>query len=467
MKALVALVLLPIGFSVVPALGAVVGDPETARRNYEQLGLPIPADLEGLITQGEELFFGEAFGGNGRTCGTCHPALNNLTIDPTFIATLPPTDPLFVAELDPKLAGLESPAMMREYGLILENLDGFRTPRRRFVLRSVPHLLSLGTSLASNRPGADNVGWGGDGAPAPGSLRAFATGAVRQHFTKSLGRVEGVDFRLPTEEELDALQAFLLSLGRTSDPDLGALQMLDEKAERGRVLFTTTDTAGGTQSAARCNLCHLNGGATSLLEPGVNLLVDTGVANDDKRPEGLPVDDGFGRGTGLFNPPPLIEAADTGPWFHANSRRTSLKEAIEFYDGDAFKNSPAATLLRSLDSGGLLFQGLEFDALEALLRVLNAVENIRAVSRFQERSKTHADPAALLALAVANLNDAIRVLNEGGLHADAVTRLQTALGATEEAQATTDPAARDALVDTALAEEQAARDLMVVGPVWQ
>jgi hypothetical protein len=327
--------------------------------------------------------------------------------------------------------------------------------------------LSLGTSLASNRPGADNVGWGGDGAPAPGSLRAFATGAVRQHFTKSLGRVEGVDFRLPTEEELDALQAFLLSLGRTSDPNLGALQMLDEKAERGRVLFTTTDTAGGTQSAARCNLCHLNGGATSLLEPGVNLLVDTGVANDDKRPEGLPVDDGFGRGTGLFNPPPLIEAADTGPWFHANSRRTSLKEAIEFYDGDAFKNSPAATLLRSLDSGGLLFQGLEFDALEALLRVLNAVENIRAVSRFQERSKTHADPAALLALAVANLNDAIRVLNEGGLHADAVTRLQTALGATEEAQATTDPAARDALVDTALAEEQAARDLMVVGPVWQ
>ena len=69
----------------------------------------------------------------------------------------------------------------------------------------------------------------------------------------------------------------------------------------------------------------------------MNLLINTGVASDDKRPRGLPPDDRFGSATGLFNPPPLVEAADTGPWFHANSRSKSLKEAIEFYDGDAFK----------------------------------------------------------------------------------------------------------------------------------
>ena len=46
-------------------------------------------DLEALIAFGEKLFFNGTFDGNGRTCGTCHPATNNLTLDPEFIATLP------------------------------------------------------------------------------------------------------------------------------------------------------------------------------------------------------------------------------------------------------------------------------------------------------------------------------------------------------------------------------------------
>jgi len=61
-------------------------------------------DLEALIAQGEDLFFNETFDGNGRTCGTCHRAENNFTIDPAFIATLPGDDPLFVAENDEDLA---------------------------------------------------------------------------------------------------------------------------------------------------------------------------------------------------------------------------------------------------------------------------------------------------------------------------------------------------------------------------
>ncbi len=44
--------------------------------------------LADLIATGERLFFEEKFDGNGRTCGTCHPADNNLTIDPAYIATL-------------------------------------------------------------------------------------------------------------------------------------------------------------------------------------------------------------------------------------------------------------------------------------------------------------------------------------------------------------------------------------------
>ena len=45
-------------------------------------------------------------------------------------------------------------------------------------------------------------------------------GAVIQHLTKSLNRVEGVDFRLPTDDELDALEAFQLSLGRQEEVNI-------------------------------------------------------------------------------------------------------------------------------------------------------------------------------------------------------------------------------------------------------
>ena len=41
--------------------------------------------VDRLISRGATLFFEGTFGGNGRTCGTCHPASNNFTIDPAFI----------------------------------------------------------------------------------------------------------------------------------------------------------------------------------------------------------------------------------------------------------------------------------------------------------------------------------------------------------------------------------------------
>src|SRR5437016_12924218 len=108
-----------------------------------------PADrLSQLIAKGRDLFFNETFAGNGRTCGTCHPAENNFTIDPAFIATLPKDNPLFVAEFNPDLnENFENPALMREFGLILENLDGFDDLKNKFVMRGVPHTLGLRTSV--------------------------------------------------------------------------------------------------------------------------------------------------------------------------------------------------------------------------------------------------------------------------------------------------------------------------------
>ena len=105
---------------------------------------PQPDPQTALITRGKALFFNETFGGNGRTCGTCHREENNFTIDPAFIATLPNDDPLFVAEFNPALKkNFENPRLMREFGLITENLDGFGDLERKFTLRGVPHVLAL------------------------------------------------------------------------------------------------------------------------------------------------------------------------------------------------------------------------------------------------------------------------------------------------------------------------------------
>jgi hypothetical protein len=77
--------------------------------------------LDPLVRRGAQLFFKEKFNGNGRTCGTCHRAENNLTIDPAFISTLPANDALFVAETNPALAELEDSTLLRQQGLIREN----------------------------------------------------------------------------------------------------------------------------------------------------------------------------------------------------------------------------------------------------------------------------------------------------------------------------------------------------------
>ena len=112
----------------------------------------------------------------------------------------------------PALAeNFENPRLMRDFGLILENLDGFDDLENVFTQRGVPHTLGLRVSVDS-RDGP-RTGWSGDGAPLDGSLRAFSVGAVIQHFPLTTRRIAGVDFRLPTEDELDALQAFMLAQG--------------------------------------------------------------------------------------------------------------------------------------------------------------------------------------------------------------------------------------------------------------
>jgi len=403
---------------------------------------------------GADLFFREPFGGNGRTCATCHPTANNFTIDPTSIAALPAGDPLFVAEQVPALAGLEKPTLMRNFGLILENVDDTSNPTVRFVMRSVPHCFSMGTSITAQavpndgttRPPNERTGWSGDGAPNQGELRDFQTGAIIQHYTKSLNRIAGTDFVLATSDELTFIRAFLGTIGRTNELVLTSLVLSDPGAEAGRVTFLS--------AAARCNGCHNNAGAN--VAAAFNRNFNTGVERlriTDLNTQNIPFDGGFGGpgvpsfnfdangdsindsfGNGTFNTPPLIEAADTGPFFHTNAFQT-IEAAIGFYNTTAFNTSPSGTPNIALTPTQVTNVG-------RFLRVLNTAFNsqlaLRRISAAISINQAHENnfkeiQKQLAALAREEVIDALADLTAVNMHSGVQTQLSNARDALQVA----------------------------------
>ena len=421
-----------------------------------------PVDPISLVEKGENIFLNETFEGNGRTCASCHRPNDNFGISPAFLATLPGDDPVFIAESNPDLnTNFENPRLMREIALILENQDGFGDLDNNFNMRGVPHTLAMRSSIDSRL--GPRTGWSGDGAPGDGSLRSFATGAVIQHFTKTIDRVAGVDFRLPTDEELDALEAFQLSLGRQSDLQL-PLMLKGVVAARGQEIFLDN-------SLGKCNACHFNAGANgdpAVFGPGAgNLNFNTGVEDLPDQPADLtgelvPPDDGFGvPGNGEFNTPPLVEAADTGPFFHNNSVET-IEASVAFYNGDSFTNSPAGQLLVGATGSAINLDATQVVSVAAFLRVINVLENIReSVELLQRASGTSMpDDDALLERAFHETEDASQVLISGGLHPESSRRLQEALKLIRRAQDATRTAQRDRYIDDAVSEHAAARDVL-------
>ncbi|MGH8494864.1 MAG: hypothetical protein ACREVN_01890 [Gammaproteobacteria bacterium] len=419
-----------------------------------------------LVAEGERLFFEETFAGNGRTCGSCHRAEDNFTLTPAFIATLPPDDPLFVAETNPDLGqGFETPRLTRELAMILENLDGFEDLANRFTMRGIPHTLGMRNTVAS--AAGPRTGWSGDGAPGDGTLRSFATGAVIQHFTRTTARIPGVDFRLPTDEELDALEAFQLSLGRQEELEL-PLPLKGLIASRGQEIFIDA-------TIGKCNACHFNAGANA--DPRIfgqqndNRNFDTGVENLPDQPadltgERVPPDNGFGRpeGNGEFNTPSLVEAADTGPFFHNNAVET-IEGAVAFYSGAAFNGSPAGQLLALATGSGIELEATQVVEVAAFLRVINALENIReSLARLKialEPGRYGHDRAdRALQRVVHETRDGADVLRGGGLQPAAVAHLEEAYRFARRALERED-SARQGLVRAAMDEHETARSELV------
>jgi cytochrome c peroxidase len=426
--------------------------------------------LDKLISKGATLFFQETFKGNGRTCGTCHPASNNFMIDPAFIATLPANDPLFVAEFNPALTLLERPDLMRSFGLILENLDGLDDPTNKFVMRGVPHTLGLQVSLERDTglvpaAPAEMTGWSGDGSPGTGSLREFAIGAVTQHFTKSLQRVEGRDFTLPKASQLDAMEAFQLSLGRDTDFNLAKITFTDANVNTGKSLFI--NGGGDPNFGGTCNFCHTNAGARSASLQNQNRNFNTNVEDvvdhPARRIEDFPIDGGFGRaangdgtfGNRTFNAAPVVEAADTPPFFH-NNLVSTLEDVVRFYIGPEF-NGPR------LPAARFFFTEPQIAQLAGFMRGVNTLQNINVAKRELEeilalRNDPRSEQDKRLQTAFEETQDAIDVLEGGGIFPIAVTHLTSARNRIAQAQLSGDSAQRRALVQQAIAKLVEARD---------
>jgi cytochrome c peroxidase len=449
------------------------------------------------VCAGARVFFDEKFGGNGRTCGSCHPAANNYTLDATFIASVPATDPLFVAENPAfNLSTLETSDIHSGFALIRENVDGFEDIQHKFVSRSVPHTLSLATSVTRDPADAtgslvqQRTGWGGDGAPGDGTLRSFLDGAIKQHYPKDPSRTPGVSFRFASEAEKDQVLAFQLALGRTNELDLNQVSLTDAGATIGRAAFLDP-------MVGRCNECHGNAGANALAS-GKNRNFNTGVIEAPTafvaQPDGsFLFDGGFGGqglakpnlvtvtgqpdafGDGSFSPPPLIEAADTAPFFHTNAfgspvdNTQGIEGAVSFYATNLFLQSPAA---KELDArfGAPVNVGPVIGEVGRFLRVLNASFNLAmAQQRLDAAHTLNVDfwsyrediQKGLLRLASEEIDDAIRVLlNASGapLHPAQQTSLQSAQSLLAQALATSDPAVRKARTESASALVLAAKN---------
>ena len=288
-----------------------------------------------------------------------------MTIDIDSIETLAKKDPLFVGERNmflppfmpasPLTPAFEFPDLMHARGLILENIEGFELDESGDLVnapffRAVPSLFNLEFTAPY-----------GYSACCP-NLQDFAMGAVFQHLPKTLARMEGPDndFVLPTADQLQALEAFLLSNRSPADGNFkirGPNNVLST-SEDPIAVDTTRREVRGRDVFLRvgCASCH---DRTGVFDGGNR---DTGVESlEASNPLSFstPTTD-LGNGNGAFQTPQLF-GMKKQHFFHAGAignnvnqidmetqRFSNLRDAVAFYVSDAFTNSPTGGQVRDM-----------------------------------------------------------------------------------------------------------------------
>jgi hypothetical protein len=316
--------------------------------------------------QESRLFRKETFGGNSRTCETCHsPSTGTLSLDDVRERLEDPTDPLFLHDgLDDGVSGtsrIEQHATIRIVRPLPPNVRIAEDPSATSVvlLRGIPSTL--------NTPALD---------PAlmydlrARSLADQALGAIHDHAQNTVEPTEAqlaliADFQRTDKRffSSDVLQDFasggpapVLPPGKTASE------------QRGRLMFVESEfTPGSTRGI--CALCHsgpmlnqtspFNFGAppgarianigvsernllnlpvyTFLIDNGSGdvravTMPDPGIPLTNPRPPGVPPP--FVRHpaffAGFFKIPSLWGVKKTAPYFHDNSAKT-LEEVAAFY----------------------------------------------------------------------------------------------------------------------------------------
>jgi cytochrome c peroxidase len=265
-----------------------------------------------LVEQGRRLFFEETFGGNGRTCGTCHP-MPSLALSPGAIAALPPDDPFFAASMD------FDPEMARR-GLMRYPLGGASLFEPALtVFRAIPSIRNLRRTAP----------YTADGRAA--TLQVQAVEAALVHLLD--GGADRPGERLPSSEEIDAIVAFELSMSETALRDQGAVGG-DPLVQEGRRIFF---------GKGACTACHLPPLFTDNGFHNIVAVRPGAAVTDPGRCRLDPTANDCASGAS-FNTPQLRDLAATAPYFHDNSLAT-LAAVVRFYSSPRFSGSPAALRL--------------------------------------------------------------------------------------------------------------------------
>lgn len=299
---------------------------------------------KGSFELGEDVFFHETFGGNGRTCATCHDPRNEFTVSPELVQQryrLDPGHPLF-RPIDSDDGRGNSYATLLDHALFRVTIPlhpnvtlvDAQGQRAITVWRGVPSIANVKLTAPYLQDGRGTT------------LPEQALGAIRGHMQPN---------RRPTARELDALAAFereffyplrLRALTDPPDPLETApgfsVPILSPAAQRGKISFDL-----------HCRQCHDGELANRPSDPAESHFANAFVSDANtlnlplfrlafRQPDGSFVetvssDPGRAALTGnlhdlnVFDTPSLRGLKHTAPYFHDNSANT-LEDVIGHYN---------------------------------------------------------------------------------------------------------------------------------------
>ena len=317
-----------------------------------------PRVVTGLVTprsRRRRHLLPETFNGNGRTCGTCHPAQNNSRSTRVRRHAAAPRSAVRLRAGPGDWRPRDRLAARR--GGILENVDGFEDPTHKFVIRGVPHTLSLATSIAADPGRPQHHTPPVDSAPAGAatarqrSLRNFLRPPSSQHYPKTLrgGRASTSASPLPRSCSCRAVPARARAPERAGfqpgqhvrRPGAGGQAGVPRSARAAAASRATPTAARTSRNRPEPQLRHrhaprpeqaVHGSVLRRRLPVRRRLRRQGARGPERRDPGLRAaqhaEEGFGNNT--FNTPPVIESADTLPGIpHQRLRAVSGPADIE------------------------------------------------------------------------------------------------------------------------------------------